>query len=67
MSLIDLSTSRISVILNSSDDWLIWINNIKIIAQNKGIWDYINPSLVQQPRLPIKPEYPNPQRINSKA
>jgi hypothetical protein len=22
---------------------------------------------VQQPRLPIKPEYPNPQRINSKA
>jgi hypothetical protein len=43
------------------------LHNIKIIAQNKGIWDYINPSLVQQPRLPIKPEYPNPQRINTQA
>jgi hypothetical protein len=64
---IDLSASKNSVILNNSDDWLLWINNIKVQASTKGIWDYINPDLKEKPALPRKPEQSTAHKINSHA
>jgi hypothetical protein len=39
------STSKTIVILNSSEDWDIWIQTIKTAAAKRRIWDYINPDL----------------------
>ena len=61
------SNTRISIILYTSDDWLLWINAVRVAATSRGIWDYINPDQGTEPILPQKPIHPTIQKIDPKA
>ncbi|EAU36855.1 predicted protein [Aspergillus terreus NIH2624] len=60
-------TDRISTILSTSSDWLLWFRSIKTLALNKGVWGYINPDQPEEPILPERPAYPFPSRIQGEA
>ena len=67
MSSINESSTRISIILYTSDDWLLWINAVRVAATSRGIWDYINSDQDTEPILPQKPIHPTIQKIDPKA
>ena len=64
-TLIDLSVFKNSVILNNSDNWLLWINNIKVQTSIKSIWNYINSDLKEKPALFRKSKQSTAYKINS--
>ena len=61
------TSARISIILYTSDDWLLWINAVRIAVTSRGIWNYINPDIEIKPILPQKPVHPTIQKIDPKA
>lgn len=61
------SATKVSVILNRSDDWWEWYDFIKTLAVNKAVWSYLDlePRLdpdtkkpIPPPDIPEEPEYP---------
>jgi hypothetical protein len=49
---------KVSVVLNSKDDWRLWYEAIQISAILTGIWEYINPDTVPKPVVPQQPAIP---------
>jgi hypothetical protein len=43
---------KVSVVLNSKDDWRLWYEAIQTSAILAGIWEYINPDTVPKPVVP---------------
>jgi hypothetical protein len=65
---------KVSVVLNSKDDWRLWYEAIQTSAILAGIWEYIDPNIVPKPMVPQQPaipEAPGPnestQRYNHRA
>ena len=67
MSSTNESSTRISIILYTSDDWLLWVNGVKVVATSRGVWNYINPDIEIKPTLPQRPIHPTIQRIDPNA
>lgn len=61
----DSSTTSKTVTLNQPSDWKPWLFVVKTIADGGDIWGYINPDLDTEPVVPIRPEKPAPQEVNS--
>ncbi|PYH40033.1 uncharacterized protein BP01DRAFT_268809, partial [Aspergillus saccharolyticus JOP 1030-1] len=53
--------------LNQSCDWILWINQIRLFAINKGIWELVNPELPTEPAYPIRPSAISVKQIKSSA
>jgi hypothetical protein len=49
---------KVSVVLNSKDDWRLWYEAIQTSAILAGIWEYINPDIVPKPVVPRQPAIP---------
>jgi hypothetical protein len=65
---------KVSVVLNSKDDWRLWYEAIQTSAILAGIWEYINPDIVLKPEVPQQPAIPeapasneSTQRYNHRA
>jgi transposase InsO family protein len=65
---------KVSVVLNSKDDWRLWYEAIQTSAILAGIWEYINPDIVPKPEVPQQPAIPeapasneSTQRYNHRA
>jgi hypothetical protein len=43
---------KVSVVLNSKDDWWLWYEAIQTSAILAGIWEYIDPNIVPKPMVP---------------
>jgi hypothetical protein len=43
---------KVSVVLNSKDDWRLWYEAIQTSVILAGIWEYINPDIVPKPVVP---------------
>jgi hypothetical protein len=43
---------KVSVVLNSKDNWWLWYEAIQTSAILAGIWEYINPNTVPKPVVP---------------
>jgi hypothetical protein len=43
---------KVSVVLNSKDDWWLWYKAIQTSAILAGIWEYINPNTIPKPVVP---------------
>lgn len=53
--------------LSQPNDWLQWSRYIRLMAEAKGVWDYIDPSLPREPALPHRPTRPSPNDIQPGA
>lgn len=61
--------TKVSVILNSRDDWRAWYDNIRSLAKARDVWEYINPDtrkeelpeLLKEPEIPDIDKLPEPQ------
>jgi hypothetical protein len=54
---------KVSVVLNTPNDWDEWIQVVKRQAIAGDIWEHVDPKKDQIPTLD-KPEKPTPQQVN---
>jgi hypothetical protein len=62
----DPAVTRVTVILNTPDDWFTWLFIRRDVANRHGLWQYINPDVVKE-LLPELTESPEPQLIDYQA
>ena len=58
--------SRGPIILSSSDDWQIWLNQIKVFAKSRGVWEYVDPDCAT-PKTATEPPAPRCSDVRSTA
>ena len=50
-------SAKVSIVLAKLSDWWIWFKQIKDIAKNRDIWDYVDPDgTITEPTRPIPPK-----------
>ena len=49
-----------TVVLDKPAKWDLWIYQTETSARGLGIWDYVNPDLLEKPLPLAKPEYKTP-------
>ncbi|RJE17507.1 hypothetical protein PHISCL_10157 [Aspergillus sclerotialis] len=54
------------IILSSKDDWQIWLNQIKVFAKSRGVWEYVDPDCTT-PKTITEPPAPRCSDIRSTA
>ncbi|KAI1507131.1 hypothetical protein Ptr86124_013934 [Pyrenophora tritici-repentis] len=62
----DPAVTRVTVILNTPDDWFTWLFIRRDVANRHGLWQYINPDVARE-LLPELAEAPEPQLIDYQA
>jgi hypothetical protein len=62
----DPAVTRVTVILNTPDNWFTWLFICQDIANRHGIWQYINPNVARE-LLPELMEATEPQLIDYNA
>jgi hypothetical protein len=62
----DPAVTRVTVILNTPDDWLTWLFIRRDVTNRHGLWQYINPD-VERGLLPALIEATEPQLIDYRA
>jgi hypothetical protein len=62
----DPAVTRVTVILNTPDDWFNWLFIRRDVANRHGLWQYINPDVARE-LLPELTEATEPQLIDYKA
>jgi hypothetical protein len=62
----DPAVTRVTVILNTPDDWFNWSFIRRDVANRHGLWQYINPDVAKE-LLPEPTEATEPQLIDYKA
>jgi hypothetical protein len=62
----DPAVTRVTVILNTPDDWFTWLFIRRDVANRHGLWQYINPDVAKE-LLPELTEAAEPQLIDYKA
>jgi len=58
------STNSKSVILDQPSHWEPWLFVVKTIADGGDTWQYMNPDLLLEPAVPIRPVLPTPKDVN---
>jgi hypothetical protein len=58
------STNSKSVILDQPSHWEPWLFVVKTIADGGDTWQYMNPDLLLEPTVPIRPVLPTPKDVN---
>ncbi|UPX17727.1 uncharacterized protein EKO05_0008067 [Ascochyta rabiei] len=59
----DPAVTRVTVILNTPDDWFTWLFIRRDVANRHGLWQYINPDVAKE-LLPELTEAAEPQLID---
>jgi hypothetical protein len=59
----DPAVTRVTVILNTPDDWFTWLFICQDVANRHGLWQYINPDVARE-LLPELAEATEPQLID---
>lgn len=54
------------IILSSKDDWQIWLNQIKVFAKSRGVWEYVDPDSAT-PKTITEPPAPRCSDVRSTA
>lgn len=62
----DPAVTRVTVILNTPDDWFTWLFIRRDVANRHGLWQYINPDVAREV-LPELTEAPEPQVVDYQA
>jgi hypothetical protein len=62
----DPAVTRVTVILNTPDDWFTWLFIRRDVANRYGLWQYINPDVARE-LLPELIEATEPQLIDYRA
>ena len=62
----DPAVTRVTVILNTPDDWFTWLFIRRDVANRHGLLQYINPDVAKED-LPELTESPEPQLIDYQA
>jgi hypothetical protein len=60
------TTTKVSVTLNGTDDWVEWLEVVKSTAATGQVWEYVDPSNAQVPALQ-EPSVPEPRDVNPTA
>ena len=61
-----ISAQRVTVILNSPNNWEKWLEIIKSKAQEHDIWEFVNPAMLKTDVLNLEvPEIPKTADVNS--
>ncbi len=63
--LVASTTTRVTIILNSSVEWPRWYAIVKSMAEASHVFQYINPELDEKPIRPPRPTPPKAQDINA--
>lgn len=51
-------------ILNSSDDWVYWYDEVKRLAKRLRVWEYVDPEIPQDQSRPLpEPSHPPPYSL----
>lgn len=55
------AVTKVSIVLNSKDDWRAWYDQIKVLATARRVWRYIDPEVLKEdlPKQPEEPEIPD--------
>jgi hypothetical protein len=62
----DLAVTRVTVILNTPNDWFTWLFIRRDVADRHGLWQYINPDVARE-LLPELTEATEPRLIDYQA
>lgn len=62
----DPAVTRVTIILDKPEDWFTWLFIRKDVANEHGIWQYIDPDVTKE-NLPTLTEIPEPQLADYKA
>ena len=62
----DPAVTRVTVVLNTPDDWFTWLFIRRDVANRNGLWQYINPDVAKN-LLPELTEAAEPQLFNYTA
>jgi predicted O-linked N-acetylglucosamine transferase (SPINDLY family) len=58
------SNNTKTVILDLPSHWEPWLFVVKTIADGGDTWKYMDPDLLAEPNVPIRPVMPTPQSVN---
>ena len=62
----DPAVTRVTIILDKPEDWFTWLFIRKDVANDHGIWQYIDPDVTKE-NLPTLTENPEPQLADYKV
>ena len=62
----DPAVTRVTIILNTPDDWFTWLFIRRDVANRHSLWQYINPDVTKE-ALPVLTEPHEPQLIDYQA